>query len=259
MVLAEVVARNSAGEVMAVKYSGMFAHLDFALVREVWGAECGPYVNRMYGKDIPAPRQSFVAGRKHYGELKFVPWGEAGRRNRAQALLAAVRDELELNVMPAFNPARTGFDYALVHFYKNGRDHIGWHNDREALGKRGSRGTEVVSVTFLPPGAPPRPLLFRDRAHAYKGNKYEFAVALAHGDVLVMTSECQSHMKHAVMRDNPRVLKSGERRGYWHPRISVTFRQVSDGGKSNPTDTYRMKRERAQEQGTQEHEPATIA
>jgi alkylated DNA repair dioxygenase AlkB len=220
-------------------FRAFFQQIDYSTVNEELGSLCGEYYNTMYGKQVKAPRKSCVAFSPEYGELKFV---------KEQQMLSSIKEDLEANVMNGRIWDGGAFDYALVHHYQSGNDYIGWHNDREALGKKGQDGSEVVSVTFLPPGAPPRALSFRflHPELPYKGNAREFDVMLGHGDVLVMEKNCQSFFKHALLQEKPRVVTPKRvKRGYWHPRISITFRCKTDGGKRNPTETVRWKRDQA--------------
>jgi len=142
------------------------------------------------------------------------------------------------------------FSYVLVHHYLNGRHHIGYHADKEAL------STEVVSVTFLEDGAAPRSLDFRLIGKRYVGKAYEVSVPLGHGDVLVMLAGCQRKFKHALQKDEPRTLKNGQVRGYWQQRMSLTFRYHDPQGKSNPTDSERRNRAEAAQNRAEAQNPA---
>lgn len=240
-------------------YPGFFASIDWSTANEALGPLCGKYSNTMYGKEIPAPRESCVFGSPEYGGLTCVPWSgrdgdSAGQHSTGQELIRSIREDLEMKIMPGIWDEEIGsFDYALVHKYASGADHIGWHNDREALGKKGQDGSEVVSVTFLPADASPRPLSFKFLDRKYVGNGRELDVLLGHGDVLVMHKNCQSVFKHALLQDKPRVVTAKRvKRGYWHSRISITFRRKTEGGKRNPTETVRLKKAQAQTQARAE-------
>jgi len=81
-------------------------------------------------------------------------------------------------------------DYALLHLYKDGTAHIGWHNDKEAL------DGEIVSVSFG------HPRLFRIKGiDQTSGWLKEYT--LGHGDVLIMKRGMQRLYKHSV----PKQLK----------------------------------------------------
>lgn len=99
---------------------------------------------------------------------------------------------------------KTNYDYCLCHIYRNGKDVIGWHNDKEAL------ETDVVSVSF---GASRRFLL---RKIDQTSGKCDGDYVLNHGDVVRMLVGCQKTHKHSV----PAQAAVKE------PRINLTFRKI---------------------------------
>ena len=96
------------------------------------------------------------------------------------------------------------YDACLANFYRNGQDYMGWHSDNEAsLGP-----TPYIASLSL--GAA-RDFIFR-----HKQNKQRVAVALQHGDLLVMFGHCQRDWQHALP----------QRKRVTEPRINLTFRQM---------------------------------
>ncbi len=94
------------------------------------------------------------------------------------------------------------FKYAVLNYYRDGNDYIGFHPDREV-----GTGQIVASVTL---GAKRRFVL----KHRYRENvKHTFTPG--HGDVLILNDAAIKTMyKHSI----PKMASVG-------PRISITFRQ----------------------------------
>ena len=96
------------------------------------------------------------------------------------------------------------FNAALVHLYRNGKDHIGWHHDREA------DDTFVVGISF----GGERKFKIRRRGHK-KGWLWEAMVA--NGSCLMMRPGMQRQCEHMIAKTNAKKQPP--------PRISVTLRQ----------------------------------
>ncbi|MDQ8043130.1 MAG: alpha-ketoglutarate-dependent dioxygenase AlkB [Solirubrobacteraceae bacterium] len=97
------------------------------------------------------------------------------------------------------------FNYAIVNWYRDGTDFVGWHPDKIDL------HVPDTSIAILSLGAP-RPLRFR--AIADGAPLAEFT--LASGSVLWMAGELQRHYEHSVPKD-PAITS---------PRFSITFRNI---------------------------------
>ncbi len=92
------------------------------------------------------------------------------------------------------------FDSIGCNWYRDGRDSVAWHRDRERV-----LTEPIVAIVSL---GTPRNFLVRRH-----GGGRSIAFALGHGDLLVMGGRCQHDWEHCV----PKVARAG-------PRISVTFR-----------------------------------
>lgn len=112
--------------------------------------------------------------------------------------------EILKNSKPGTTKVVPKFSGCLAHIYRDGKDYIGWHNDREAISPPLNH---VVSISF---GAS-RKFRFR-RIGDTKGWKHEFN--LNSGDMLYMYGECQQIYKHTVPKQLR--IKDG--------RINLTFR-----------------------------------
>ncbi|KAL6049149.1 Alpha-ketoglutarate-dependent dioxygenase AlkB [Balamuthia mandrillaris] len=94
------------------------------------------------------------------------------------------------------------FNVCLCNFYEDGKQSIGWHSDREEIGKT----TPIASVSL---GAE-RLFYFRSKTDDTDATK----VRLANGSLLVMENECQSLYLHTLPRDKS--IKTS--------RVNLTFR-----------------------------------
>ena len=140
----------------------------------------------MYGRRVAVPRET--AGR---GAGMAQPWTPR---------LSAVRARLE-------GLLGTSFDYVFVNRYRDGRDSVAWHGDRDGTGDpRKVVGSLSLGATREFDLRPKRASGLRPRT---------IAVDVAHGDLIVMAGETQRNWEHRVRKD-PRVY--GE-------RVNLTFRQ----------------------------------
>ena len=110
--------------------------------------------------------------------------------------------ELQMVWMQLEEEFKESFDYMLVHIYRDHKDYLGWHNDKEAL------NTPVVSVSL---GADRK---FRFRVSGEnKGYSHEYS--MGGGDVL--------HMHAPDPQSINDVLRKGCQQAYQHyvPPMSV--------------------------------------
>ncbi|OKI54459.1 alpha-ketoglutarate-dependent dioxygenase AlkB [Streptomyces sp. MJM1172] len=149
-----------------------------------------------------------------------VPWRAERRRMYDREVevprLLAFYGEGEPLPHPALTTARTAlsrhyaaelgepFATAGLCLYRDGRDSVAWHGDRN-----GRSATEDTMVAIVSVGDP-RDLTLRPR----DGGATLLRLPLGHGDLVVMGGSCQRTMEHAVP-------KSARAVG---PRISVQFR-----------------------------------
>lgn len=134
---------------------------------------------RMYDRMVDDPRLSC--------------WFRAGDP-LPHAALPAIKDELSARYGVAFGAA--GLNY-----YRDGRDSVAFHRDREL---RHLSDTLIAIVTL----GGPRPFLIRPR-----GGGSSRDLRPGSGDLLVMGGRAQADWEHAV----PKVVSA-------NPRLSITFR-----------------------------------
>jgi alkylated DNA repair dioxygenase AlkB len=95
------------------------------------------------------------------------------------------------------------FNVCLLNFYENGQQRIGWHADREEIG----RTTPIASVSL---GAT-RQFLIRSKT---QGVQDRAALPLTSGSLVIMDNVCQLRYLHSIPREND--ASDG--------RINLTFR-----------------------------------
>jgi alkylated DNA repair dioxygenase AlkB len=150
---------------------------------------------RIFGREVMQPRLTawYAGPGVRYGysgiELRGEPWSP---------LLLGIKARAEEVSGQAFNGA-------LLNYYRDGQDSMGWHRDDEpGLGAR----PVIASVNF---GAT---RVFRMRLKADK--KVIRSVPLEHGSLLLMRGEMQHAWEHAL----PKTARPSG------PRINLTFRTL---------------------------------
>lgn len=139
----------------------------------------------MFDREVDTPRLL-----RFYGEHE--PWPDPILSQARDALSAHYRQELG-----------EPFTTAGMCLYRDHRDSVAWHGDREGRGRTSDTMVAIVSV------GSPRILALRP---AGGGTALRFT--LGHGDLLVMGGSCQRTWEHAVP-------KSSRPAG---PRVSIQFR-----------------------------------
>ncbi|MBD1388822.1 alpha-ketoglutarate-dependent dioxygenase AlkB [Neiella sp. HB171785] len=112
---------------------------------------------------------------------------------------------LELLMAQAMERAQARFDSVLVNYYRDGRDHMGWHSDDEP-----ELGANPV-IASLSLGAA------RDFDLRHRHSKQRIRLSLSDGSLLVMAGRCQHEWQHAL----PKRLRIQQ------PRINLTFRNLA--------------------------------
>jgi alkylated DNA repair dioxygenase AlkB len=145
------------------------------------------------GKQVSPPRRMATMGdegiRDLYRPERIVtPWINE---------LKIVRDKIQ---------QVTGQDYnfAVLNYYRDGKDYIGAHSDNE---KESIPGSIIASLSL---GSE------RDFILHHKQTKAKTTVVLEHGSLLLMGGHCQQYYKHSV----PKRLKATQ------GRINITFRNI---------------------------------
>jgi alkylated DNA repair dioxygenase AlkB len=110
------------------------------------------------------------------------------------------------------------FDSIGCNLYRDGRDSVAWHGDRE----RYVREDPIVAIVSV--GAP-RPFHLRPRVHREGVDHQQFLIG--QGDLLVMGGACQHDWEHCV----PKLAHAAG------PRLSIMFRHGVAGD-----DTYLTRR-----------------
>jgi len=151
---------------------------------------------RLFGKQVLQPRLTGLYGNPE------VPYGYSGIEMKANYwtdFLLEIKETIE-------KVALTNFTHALLNYYRDGMDSMGWHRDNEKV--LGVNPT-IASVSF---GAPRK---FQFRLYADKSQKRE--IILENGSLLLMIGETQHYWEHQLPKTK---IVKGE-------RINLTFRKIS--------------------------------
>ena len=149
----------------------------------------------LFGKTHMQPRLIHYEGEKSYTysgvKLNAVSWNAPIQNIRKRVMQLTGKH----------------FNSALINYYRDGSDYMGWHSDNEAsLGKK----PIVPSVSL---GAQ-RDMVFR----RIDNPKTKFELALSSGSLLVMKETTQELWQHCLPR----------RKRVQHGRINITFRQIKE-------------------------------
>ena len=108
------------------------------------------------------------------------------------------------------NSEKVEFNVCLLNYYQNGSQRIGWHSDREELG----RTTPIASLSL---GAT-RQFLLRSKTD---GVRDRASIGMTNGSICIMENACQYRYLHSVPREGD--VEEG--------RINLTFRckRAGDG------------------------------
>jgi len=149
----------------------------------------------MFGKQVMQPRLTAWYGDsgKHYSysgiTMQPLPW---------TAGLLRIKQAVD-------NIAGIQFNSALLNYYRNGLDSMGWHRDNEAaLG----RNPVIASVSF---GA-----ARKFQLRYYNDKSITRSIQLTHGSLLLMRGETQHYWEHQL----PKVKADTG------ARINITFRVI---------------------------------
>lgn len=101
------------------------------------------------------------------------------------------------------------FNSVLLNYYRNGKDEIRWHSDKEDI-----LGENPV-IACLNLGAS-RHMHFLRKTEVKEVSAYKTSYLLESGDLLVMGEHCQKNWMHAILKEKSVVT----------PRLSLTFRHT---------------------------------
>jgi alkylated DNA repair dioxygenase AlkB len=152
----------------------------------------------IFGKEVMQPRLT-----AWYGDSD-KSYSYSGITMHPQSWTSALL-EIKKRIEPIAN---THFTSALLNYYRDGKDSMGWHRDNE---KELGLNPIIGSVSF---GAA-RTFQLRN----YADKNIVRSVELTHGSFLLMRGETQHYWEH-------RVPKAGARNGAMGARINITFRVI---------------------------------
>jgi len=181
----------------ALFYPGFFSpsESDHYLIRMQEEIEWKQETIKLYGKELLQPRLTAFCG--DTGK-KYSYSGITMRPRKWTDSLLEIKRRIEM-------VAGVQFTSALLNFYRDGKDSMGWHRDNE---KELGVNPVIGSVSF---GAT-RTFQFRN----YKEKKVAGSIELTHGSLLLMKGETQRHWEHQLPKMNKEIGK----------RINITFRVI---------------------------------
>ncbi len=148
---------------------------------------------KIFGKEIMQPRLTAWYGDKPYTysgiTMEPLAWTQ---------VLSAIKEKTE-------TVAGVRFTSALLNFYRDGKDSMGWHRDNE---KELGVNPVIASVSFG------QSRTFKLRDYYKKSNS--ISVELGNGSLLLMQGETQHYWEHCITKTAKQV---GE-------RINITFRVI---------------------------------
>ncbi len=152
---------------------------------------------------------------------KYVEEKRLGSWGRADTLAAPLR-QAGLHLDSVY---RVRFQGASIVYYRDGNDFQGLHSDREM------RWLDDTLIGIVVLGES-RPFQLRPRRNvndpsARRDDSQDVVLRPGHGDLLVMGGRCQQDWLHGVPADATQL-----------PRISVTWRWTSRGGRPDTAPSY---------------------
>lgn len=149
---------------------------------------------KIFGKIIKCPRKV-----SWYGDtgINYSYSGNVHQTTPWHPVLKNIKDEIEFFTKHKFN-------FALLNFYRNGNNYMGWHSDNEAsLGQH----PFIASISL---GAT-RTMKFK-----HKKLKFDHSILLEDSSLLIMKGDTQEQWLHTIPKQ-PRENNS---------RINITFRYI---------------------------------
>lgn len=152
----------------------------------------------IYDKDVLQPRLTAFCGEPGEGldyseeALEIQPWSEN---------LKFLKGKVEVI-------AGVHFTHALLNLYRDGKDSVSWHRDKE---RHWGAEPVIASLSF---GAT-RTFQFRN----YEDKTVTRSVELTPGCLLIMKGASQKSWEHQIAKTNKRI----------GPRLNITFRVLKQG------------------------------
>ncbi|MBX9448840.1 MAG: alpha-ketoglutarate-dependent dioxygenase AlkB [Taibaiella sp.] len=153
-------------------------------------------IRGMYDKEVITPRLSAWYGDRP--DKDPIPWTPE---------LSAIRERVQ-----QFTNIR--FDALLLNFYRDGKDSVAWHSDRQTVP---GVYTPIASISL----GQERVFDFRRKDN----HRNRYGLLLEHGSLLLMKGELQRDWEHRIAKSSASM----------RPRINLTFRIV------NPCSTNGLK------------------
>jgi alkylated DNA repair dioxygenase AlkB len=149
---------------------------------------------KMYEREILTPRLTAWFGAD---QIDYAAIGKSVAQSWTPELLS-----LKAMVEPV---AGISFNSVLLNYYRDGRDSVAWHSDKETV--MGSHPI-IASVSFGQ--------VRRFDVRLKQNHLSKYSLRLEHGSLLLMKGDLQHKWEH-------RIAKSAQKK---KPRINLTFRKI---------------------------------
>lgn len=162
----------------------------------------------MMGKKINVPRKTTAFGEKGTS-YSFAGTKLMARKYAEATFIAKLQSKINIKLLyDNVIDDSILFNFAVVNYYKNGKEYIGYHSDKEFSTNKNSDGTiNIASLSF---GAT-RDFLMQNRA-----TKQVHTYILESGDLFIIKGNTNKNFKHKL----PKRLKVHE------PRYNISFRSM---------------------------------
>ena len=158
-------------------------------------------------KETPWKQEEITVYDKTHLTPRMTVWF-GKRRPESKSPVLPLTPTLELIKQKLENTTGISFTSVLVNLYRDGKDGVGWHRDRDReLGPN----PVVASVSF----GETRPFEIR---HKFDKKIEKIRIPLHHGSFLLMGGSMQHYWEHQVPKTAKQI----------RPRINLTFRIVVD-------------------------------
>lgn len=155
---------------------------------------------KIFGRTIPQPRLTCWMGD---GGASYKYSGLLLEPKIWSPVVSTIKARVEQALAVSFNSA-------LLNYYRDGQDSMGWHRDNE---KELGLEPTIASVTF---GAA-RVFAFR----TYKTKDRLMKIKLQHGSLLIMSGSLQEFWEHMVPKTGKAMAQ------HIGARVNITFRRVN--------------------------------
>ena len=153
-------------------------------------------VIKMFGRETKIPRLQCWIGDEG---CNYKYSGKKLNRQNWTKDLTMIREKI-------YKEFKIDFNSVLVHYYRDGKDSMGWHSDDE---KELGHNPTIASISF----GSERDLVFKNKI-----SKETLSIAQVHGCLILIDGKTQKNWQHSIKKTRKVI----------GPRINLTFRNIID-------------------------------